>query len=80
MCVRNKALIDSYTSLTQLILQQFMNMNVIWSSSSSSCVQFADKTIGEILTKDGKYNRFLSLVDVSVGVLYVLAQMNFIDQ
>nr|XP_020466831.1 stabilin-1 [Monopterus albus] len=25
--------------------------------------QFADKTIGEILTKDGKYNRFLSLVD-----------------
>ncbi|XP_027134621.1 stabilin-1 isoform X2 [Larimichthys crocea] len=27
--------------------------------------QFADKTIGEILTKDGKYNRFLSLVDNS---------------
>uniref|UniRef100_UPI003AACEC6C stabilin-1 n=1 Tax=Centroberyx gerrardi TaxID=166262 RepID=UPI003AACEC6C len=25
--------------------------------------QFADKTIGEILTQDGKYNRFLSLVD-----------------
>ncbi|XP_071349438.1 stabilin-1 [Trachinotus anak] len=25
--------------------------------------QFADMTIGEILTKDGKYNRFLSLVD-----------------
>ncbi|XP_019952412.2 stabilin-1 [Paralichthys olivaceus] len=25
--------------------------------------QFADKTIGEILTKDGKFNRFLSLVD-----------------
>ncbi|XP_047195245.1 stabilin-1 [Hippoglossus stenolepis] len=25
--------------------------------------QFADKTIGEILTKDPKYNRFLSLVD-----------------
>ncbi|CAB1422078.1 unnamed protein product [Pleuronectes platessa] len=25
--------------------------------------QFADKTIGEILTKDGKYNRWLSLVD-----------------
>ncbi|KAF3856731.1 hypothetical protein F7725_017454 [Dissostichus mawsoni] len=25
--------------------------------------QFADKTIGEILTKDDKYNRFLSLVD-----------------
>ncbi|KAF7648573.1 hypothetical protein LDENG_00154850, partial [Lucifuga dentata] len=25
--------------------------------------QFSDKTIGEILTKDGKYNRFLSLVD-----------------
>ncbi|XP_070297203.1 stabilin-1-like [Salvelinus sp. IW2-2015] len=25
--------------------------------------QFADKTIGEILTKDEKYNRFLSLVD-----------------
>ncbi|XP_035517937.1 stabilin-1 [Morone saxatilis] len=25
--------------------------------------QFADKTIGEILTKDRKYNRFLSLVD-----------------
>lgn len=29
VCVRNKALIDLYTSLTQLILQQFMNMNVI---------------------------------------------------
>ncbi|XP_044021475.1 stabilin-1 isoform X3 [Siniperca chuatsi] len=27
--------------------------------------QFADKTIGEILTKDEKYNRFLSLVDNS---------------
>ncbi|KAM4587188.1 stabilin-1 [Odontesthes bonariensis] len=27
--------------------------------------QFADKTIGEILTKDGKFNRFLSLVDNS---------------
>ncbi|XP_040014670.1 stabilin-1 [Xiphias gladius] len=25
--------------------------------------QFADVTVGEILTKDGKYNRFLSLVD-----------------
>ena len=34
--------------------------------SSSSRVQFADKTIGEILTKDDKYNRFLSLVDVSI--------------
>lgn len=30
-------------------------------------VQFADKTIGEILTKDVKFNRFLSLVDVSIS-------------
>lgn len=29
--------------------------------------QFADKTIGEILTKDDKFNRFLSLVDVSIS-------------
>lgn len=35
---------------------------------SFSRLQFADKTIGEILTKDGKYNRFLSLVDVSNGL------------
>lgn len=33
---------------------------------SSVCVQFADKTIGEILRTDEKYNRFLSLVDVSI--------------
>lgn len=36
--------------------------------SSSSCVKFADLTVGEILTKDDKYNRFLSLVDVSICV------------
>lgn len=30
-------------------------------------LQFADKTIGEILTKDEKFNRFLSLVDVSIS-------------
>lgn len=29
-------------------------------------VQYADKTIGEILTKDNKFNRFLSLADVSI--------------
>ncbi|XP_058486832.1 stabilin-1 [Solea solea] len=33
------------------------------SDTSSYDYQFADKTIGEILTKNGKYNRFLSLVD-----------------
>lgn len=31
-----------------------------------SRVQFADKTIGEILIKDDRFNRFLSLVDVSI--------------
>ncbi|XP_068171097.1 stabilin-1 isoform X2 [Antennarius striatus] len=33
------------------------------SDRSSHDEQFADKTIGEILAKDEKYNRFLSLVD-----------------
>ncbi|XP_072237543.1 stabilin-1 [Leuresthes tenuis] len=33
------------------------------SSSLARDEQFADKTIGEILTKDGRFNRFLSLVD-----------------
>lgn len=35
--------------------------------SLPSSVQFADKTVGEILTKDDKFNRFLSLVDVSIS-------------
>lgn len=35
--------------------------------SLSFSVQFADKTVGEILTKDEKFNRFLSLVDVSIS-------------
>ncbi|XP_047440209.1 stabilin-1 [Mugil cephalus] len=33
------------------------------SDSPARDEKFADKTIAEILTKDGKYNRFLSLVD-----------------
>lgn len=60
-----KTVQSNFISLTQPILQQSMEVKVIfW--SSSSFVQFADKTIGEILTKDEKYNRFLSLVDVSI--------------
>lgn len=30
-------------------------------------IQFVGKTIGEILTKDNRFNRFLSLVDVSIS-------------
>lgn len=35
-------------------------------------VKFADKTIGEILTQDVKFNRFLSLVDVSLQNSFLL--------
>lgn len=52
-------------SVLSVLVNSYKNYTcVIW--SLSACVQFADKTIRDILKMDDKFNRFLSLVDVSI--------------
>uniref|UniRef100_A0A8C7EZ97 Stabilin 1 n=1 Tax=Oncorhynchus kisutch TaxID=8019 RepID=A0A8C7EZ97_ONCKI len=53
--------IPAANGVIHIIDQPIIPRNILPDSPKDE--QFADKTIGEILTKDEKYNRFLSLVD-----------------